>query len=353
VDVLIATDGGFRADAERATAVDVELTALTERLTRALPGRAPTRTAEASFAPGVLMGSVLASIPGAAETLAKVFAHQYTVSGTELAAVHGAVDLRVAGALRARLPHPTALTVRVERLWTPTESPLRRRIAALLEQYAALQEALAKAESAATHAASELSGAEAARTAAQTQLVELSKGLPTDADVVTGSAWSTAWAYATERASADLTTAATTAAETAARVAALRALNTAVGEFLAALVTPTSATDSGLLASAMRGEWLHAADPASGRVILYVNTLHGGVDQVITTKFWRDHRTVLAGSAVEYALVGADGSLLTGGVRDNRWGGVMSLSKPQDFRGTRIDSRVHPAVTRREPAAGD
>ncbi|MCE5975285.1 hypothetical protein LZA78_17715, partial [Sinirhodobacter sp. WL0062] len=63
-----------------------------------------------------------------------------------------------------------------------------------------------------------------ARTSAQAQLVELSKGLAADTANVEGSPWRTAWDFASRRADEDLTSDAQAHDRAASRVAELRAL---------------------------------------------------------------------------------------------------------------------------------
>lgn len=359
VDVLVASSADVRSDADRALAVRLQLDSLTTRLDAMLPEPVADPPEGASdgdvgslrrilpAAVASLAAGILQVLPSAAGTLTKLLAHQYFTSGVTLETVQGAIDLRVAGAIRRKLPGDSALSVRIERLWTPDDSPLLGELRALLARYDELLTEIAVAAGEQERARADLDSATSARSAAQSQLVELSKSLDPAADLATGSAWRVAWDYATARADQDPTILVVAHESASARLARLQELQGAVEQFLVSLVAPGTSGELPL-AAAMRGEWLSGEGDAD-RMILYARVLHGGVDQVIDLQVTTDRRTVLAGSGVEFALVASDGAVVAAGVRDNLWGGVMRLRKVSDFRGGPVDSAFEPNATRVEP----
>lgn len=351
VDLLVVAAADFRSDADRAVAIRLQVDALTRRLDASVPEAAPRggheAEGEAVMGLGVAAAAALQLLPSVAGTLTKVLARQFTTAGAQLDAVKGAVDLRVAGAIRAKLGSGSAMTVRIERLWTPDRSPLLAAVAALLDRYADVQVALGVAAEAQAITKVALDTKVSARTSAQAQLVELAKGVAADTAHVEGSPWRTAWDFASGRADEDLTSYVQAQDRAASRVAELRALQGAVETLLVGVLAADESGDIPL-AAALRGEWL-AGDSSGERLLLYVNALHGGVDHVLETKLGADKRAVLAGSGVEFALVGPAGVVAASGVRDNLWGGVMRLDKIGEFRGGRVDSAFEPNQRRAEP----
>lgn len=347
VGLLVVTGSDYRSDADRATAVMFQIKALLKRVDAVLAPSATQPARPRARALGALAAGALELLPSAAATLTKVLAHQYTTAGAAIDPTKSAIDVRVAGAIRAKLGATSSMTVRIERLWTPENSGLLTEFTTLVDRYVDLRSELAAATRSKATAKDALDARAAVRTAGQARLLELSKTAVVDKAPATDNPWSIAWARATADADLDLLEQTREYEDASSRVATLEAVAGAIETLVVAVLTVDSSGGIPLL-HAMRGEWLAEPQPAE-RLVLYVTTLHGGVDQVIETKLGSDKRAVLAGASVEFALVGKDDALRAAGVRDNLWGGVMGLDRLDKFTGGPVASAFERNERRTEP----
>ncbi|HRD59316.1 MAG TPA: hypothetical protein PK324_03505 [Nocardioides sp.] len=361
-ELLIVADASFVMDQQLSGEIDVRLGLLERKLTDAgvpeaddkdtladvmkglegTPGGDEVRT----FGPAA--GALASLLPSALTTLTRLFAHQYTASGTAIADPDLGVDLRLAGALRGKMSSDPSVEILVNRLWVPPNSPLLDRILKTADRLLKLQRLAAEADVARDRAATLVTRKNEEILAGRDQRKALIEQVPSDKDS-DKSGWQAAWDAVTKE-MADLAAALVdlegdlATKESAAEE--LAALVTEIESFLTGVLTAPEGAPAPLF-GAMRGEWLRGNEQ---RVIVYARVLSAGVDQVLDLKLGPDKRCVLSGASIEYAAVGHPGELLFSGVYDGLWTASMKLTDPSTFAGEAV-GYVAVANSRRPPPA--
>lgn len=363
-EVLVVADASFVMDRQLADEIDIRLGLLENELTDADVPVSGTDSDKDQFAAAVksfqdrgghsavrlfapIASAIASLLPSAVTSLTRLFAHQYTVSGTAIASPDLGVDLRLAGALRAKMSSDPSVKILVNRLWVPPASHLLDRLLAVADRLLKLQRQTVASDVARDAAAAAVARKNEAILAARDDRKALIEKAPTTTDSTT-SGWQTAWDQVSadlEQLADELVTLEGQLAEMEAAADRLTRLVTQVEGFLTGVLT----NDGGAapLFGAMRGEWLRASEE---HLIVHARVLSAGVDQVLDTKLGPDKRSILSGASIEYAAVDHASQLLFSGVYDGLWSASMKLTEPNTFNGEPV-GYVAVANVRRPPPA--
>ncbi len=363
-EVLVVADSSFVIDQQRADEIDVRLGLVERQLTdanvpaggegddhlsatvKALQDR--NGSGEAHLM-GPVIGALSSLLPSAVTSLTRVFAHQYTASGTAIASPDLGVDLRLAGALREKMSADPSVTILVNRMWVPPGSPLLDRLLGVADRLLKLKGHARDAEIDRDEAAAAVARKNEAVLAERDARKALIEKAPTTADS-TQSSWQRAWDGVNgqlEQLADELVELEEQLATKESAADRLAELVTQVETFLTSVLTADGVAAP--VFSAMRGEWLRNKEHG---VIVYVRVLSAGVDQVLDVKLGPDKRCVLSGASIEYAAVGHSGELLFSGVYDGLWTASMKLTEPDTFEGKQV-GYMPVANLRRPPPAAD
>lgn len=306
--IRIVEDAAMLTGSDVLALLEHQAAALESAIEAAVPAKEQTDTmtkGSAELATGSLRTIVGgAAAPAAAIALqglgilTKLLAHEYQLSGREIAVEGLGFDLLVAQKLTGK--HPEGVRLAIERLSSTdvTESAIFKELAALDERLRTDLVPLVSAKAAAAGAAAATVVAlTATRDALQAQCTELIKVIDkgTAADVLKGVRDDLVSVRA------DLATTQETASETKAGYDALSALATEVTAFLTGAATPPASGGRAPLVEAARAEAFRADD---AELVLYVRLLTGGMDEIVDLRIIKsDTWTGFAGAVAEFALL--------------------------------------------------